>query len=176
MGLFDIIRSLLGGDDRDGNKQGSSDHRRDRPRPETGTEASVKGTDDSPEHDEEADADPVAADTDAAGSTGSLVDPPESAEDTAEPAEAAGPTPETPEAGDVEPDTDHDAVATPTPETPEEGPDLESVSGIGPAYATRLNEAGVRGVSDLLEADATAVAEETGISEKRISRWQERAG
>ncbi|PSP84345.1 hypothetical protein BRC83_05595 [Halobacteriales archaeon QS_1_68_17] len=47
----------------------------------------------------------------------------------------------------------------------------ETITGIGPAYSERLAGAGVETVGDLAAADADALAEETGISEKRIAGW-----
>lgn len=62
------------------------------------------------------------------------------------------------------------------PEQPAGGGDpLESVDGIGPAYAERLNEAGIEDVAELAAADAASVSDATGISEKRIGRWIDRA-
>lgn len=52
---------------------------------------------------------------------------------------------------------------------------VESVSGIGPAYAERLEAAGVETVADLLAADPEAIAAESDLSEKRVSGWQETA-
>ncbi|MFB6116886.1 helix-hairpin-helix domain-containing protein [Halosegnis sp.] len=98
---------------------------------------------------------PAAAGTDASGSTGSVVEESSSAA-AAEAAEAAGP-------GAADPDEAG------------EKRDVEAVSGIGPAYASRLADAGVDSVADLLEADADTLAEETGISAKRIGRWQDDA-
>lgn len=56
------------------------------------------------------------------------------------------------------------------------GGDLESLEGIGPAYAERLQEAGVRNVADLPGVDAGDLARETGIEEGRIRDWVEQAG
>lgn len=52
--------------------------------------------------------------------------------------------------------------------------DLESIEGIGPAYAERLREAGVADGADLAAADAETLAAETGIAEGRIRNWIER--
>lgn len=52
---------------------------------------------------------------------------------------------------------------------------VTSLSGIGPAYGERLAEAGIENVGDLRDADAAALADETGLSEKRVARWIERA-
>ena len=40
---------------------------------------------------------------------------------------------------------------------------------------SRLADAGVETVADLAEADTADLADESGISEKRISDWQEAA-
>lgn len=53
--------------------------------------------------------------------------------------------------------------------------DLESLEGVGPAYAERLQEAGVRNVADLPDVDAGDLARETGIAEGRIRDWAEQA-
>lgn len=52
--------------------------------------------------------------------------------------------------------------------------DLESIEGIGPAYAERLRTAGVTDAADLAEADLDALAAETGIGRSRIQGWVER--
>ena len=52
---------------------------------------------------------------------------------------------------------------------------LERVDGIGPTYAGRLRQAGVRRLSDLAEADATAVAEAADVSVDVASDWTEQA-
>jgi len=96
----------------------------------------------------------AAAGTDAAASTGSLTEEPPADAAAAEPAEAAGPTDEDDEGGIP----------------------VEEVSGIGPAYAQRLNDTGIESVGDLLAADPEDVAASTDLSPKRISRWQDAAG
>ncbi len=53
---------------------------------------------------------------------------------------------------------------------------IEDVEGIGPAYAAKLQEAGIRTTDDMLMAGATAtsrdkVATMTGISGKLILEW-----
>jgi predicted flap endonuclease-1-like 5' DNA nuclease len=101
---------------------------------------------------------PAASGTEAAGSTGSMVD----VEEGVEPAEAAGPAAENAPGADVV-----------SPEHVDDDPD--TIEGIGPAYAERLAGAGISTVGELAIADAEGVAEATGISEKRVSRWIERA-
>lgn len=49
------------------------------------------------------------------------------------------------------------------------------LKGIGDAYADRLASAGVDTVTALAAADPAELAAETGISEKRIGRWIDRA-
>jgi predicted flap endonuclease-1-like 5' DNA nuclease len=113
-------------------------------------------------------AEPTGSGDEAAG-TGSASPADESPDDgAAEPAEAAGAA------------TDHAAAAEPAADEPadpatDDAASVETISGIGPAYAARLADAGVESVPDLLAADADALAEETGISAKRIGRWMERA-
>ena len=57
---------------------------------------------------------------------------------------------------------------------------LEDIEGIGPSYAAKLKDAGVTTEEGLLEAGATKtgraeIAEKTGISEKLILGWVNRA-
>lgn len=49
------------------------------------------------------------------------------------------------------------------------------IKGIGSAYAERLAEAGIETVADLAQGDAESLTEETGISEKRLQNWIDRA-
>ena len=53
--------------------------------------------------------------------------------------------------------------------------ELESIDGIGPAYAERLREAGVADLDDLVAVDAEDLARESGIAAGRIRTWIERA-
>ncbi|ADJ15916.1 helix-hairpin-helix domain-containing protein [Halalkalicoccus jeotgali] len=52
---------------------------------------------------------------------------------------------------------------------------LREIKGIGPSYATKLSEAGVDSVADLAAADAGELSSATGLSEKRIQGWIDRA-
>jgi predicted flap endonuclease-1-like 5' DNA nuclease len=52
---------------------------------------------------------------------------------------------------------------------------VDTISGIGPAYAERLAEAGVETVGDLASADAASLADETDLGEGRVSDWIESA-
>ena len=170
MGVFKLLRTVFGL----GRSESTS-----------GTEVSVEhepeGGDDTDEEtesdtDEVSNADDaVAAETDAAASTGSMVEEPTSDPETAaEPAEAGA---------DVSDHSGTDTVAAesaeaagPVPDEPEGGDEpVENVNGIGPAYAKRLSDAGIETVTQLLDADPEAVADETDLSAKRISGWQENA-
>lgn len=62
-----------------------------------------------------------------------------------------------------------------TPSDQEASVALTDIKGIGSAYADRLVEAGVDAVDDLAAADAADLSEATGISEKRLQRWIDRA-
>lgn len=57
---------------------------------------------------------------------------------------------------------------------------LSLIEGIGEAYEVKLNEAGIKSIEALLDACATkkgrdALAEKTGISDKLILKWANRA-
>jgi predicted flap endonuclease-1-like 5' DNA nuclease len=52
---------------------------------------------------------------------------------------------------------------------------LRDIKGIGPSYETTLSEAGVETVEELADADADELAEDTGLSTKRLQRWIDRA-
>ena len=170
----------------------------DRDATDASTESVIKGTDetetestdagDDGEADEdEADAssaEGVAAETDAAASTETLVD--EAAGQ--EPAEAVAPT-ETPEddadaddeAADDEAAADRtaddsDTEADAGSESAEEPSEpVETLKGIGPAYAERLGSIGIESVADLAAADPEEVADGIDVSEKRVSGWVDRA-
>jgi predicted flap endonuclease-1-like 5' DNA nuclease len=117
---------------------------------------------------------PAAAGTDAAASTESLVDEDagDDADRAAEPAEAAGTAAGGEEADDGDDDDDDasggDAAAEPD--------DLTEIKGVGPAYADRLEDAGVTTFAGLAEADPEELAAATDLSPKRVGRWIDRAG
>ncbi|MFC6731220.1 MULTISPECIES: class III poly(R)-hydroxyalkanoic acid synthase subunit PhaC [unclassified Haladaptatus] len=52
-------------------------------------------------------------------------------------------------------------------------PDVESVDGIGPTYADRLREAGIKTVTDLAVADVATIAEVAKVSEERAQSWKD---
>ena len=168
MGVFDTIRSILGLD-------GSSDDEK--------TELTVESeSSDDPDIDESA-----AAGADATASTDSMTETPSSDPETAaEPAEAAGPAtddmePETaenieddlPDVEDADDEPESDTEAADESGGDSDGESVETVSGIGPAYAERLADAGVETIEELRVADASELAEQTELSEKRIAGWQE---
>lgn len=88
--------------------------------------------------------------------------------------------PDTPDQSLAAPDTPDQTFAAPDTRdqpAPEDrsAVELESIEGIGPAYATRLHEAGVTNVADLETVDPDDLAQESGIGEARIRGWVERA-
>lgn len=169
MGLLDRLKSVLGLDARgeEPTHRGNVDVTIERtpegdPSPETEAEAAVNGVEaeavGGAESGETAEAD--------AGVVAEPVAEPESAEpeveepeDAEEPAEAEEST---------EPDEPESAE-------PDERIPLEEIKGVGPAYAERLRDAGVDHAGALADADAEELAEETGLSAKRIGRWIDRA-
>ena len=52
---------------------------------------------------------------------------------------------------------------------------MDTLKGIGPAYADRLRSAGVETVAQLADADADDLGEEIDVSPKRVGRWIDRA-
>jgi predicted flap endonuclease-1-like 5' DNA nuclease len=268
MALLDKLKSLLGLDGEsnersNGNDAGVTVERDTRETPATESEAAVKGTDDpaatdtdaggstgsmvdadaepneaaepaeatgdvtDADHDPEAVADEgdesagttedaAAAGTDAAASTGSMVDPEPDADEAAEPAEVTtdvaddaddGVVIEEAEAETVETsdepvvtdtsaeiseaeggvaedaESEADAGTDDTSESAEPEPDdgtdaspsVDTLKGIGPAYADRLRSAGIETVAELSGADADALGDEIDVSPKRVARWIDRA-
>jgi len=135
------------------------------PEPRTETERAVKET---PPPAEPAEADEPAAEPSEVDDDSSVADEPTAvdeptAEDdsTAEPAEddASG----SPSADDASGDEPAAAEVNDDP--------VDTISGIGPAYASRLGEAGVETVGDLLAADVSALAAETDLGEGQLAKW-----
>jgi polyhydroxyalkanoate synthase len=54
-------------------------------------------------------------------------------------------------------------------------PDLEDLPGIGPAYASRLEAAGVTSVAALADADPVSLATDADVDEGRVRKWIEAA-
>lgn len=52
---------------------------------------------------------------------------------------------------------------------------LRQIRGIGPAYARRLEEAGIRSIVDLASASLDKVSDAVGLREEKIVDWQEQA-
>lgn len=64
-------------------------------------------------------------------------------------------------------------TAPPDHEPP--APDVTAVVGIGPVYAERLAQAGIRTVADLVASDADALAAAAGVGPSVAAAWLERA-
>jgi predicted flap endonuclease-1-like 5' DNA nuclease len=167
--------------------------------PDASTEAAVKGGDvgsDEPD-------DGAAAGTDATASTGTLVDE-ETGKEPAEAVGEPGSGDVDGTADDLESEDDaesdgadtEEATSTEAAEADDEAesdePDeagsddaesaadgatesLETIKGIGPAYAGRLKEFGIGTVGELAAADAADVADGIDVSESRVSDWIDRA-
>ena len=56
-----------------------------------------------------------------------------------------------------------------------EGSDLEKIDGIGPTYAERLREGGIRTVAELAAADPETVSELAQVGTGRVTDWIEQA-
>jgi len=78
------------------------------------------------------------------------------------------------ETGDDADDETTDAAVVEDVETTEDdvpGTDLQELDGIGPAYASRLEAAGIESIAELADAEPAVVAADTDIDEGRIRRW-----
>lgn len=75
---------------------------------------------------------------------------------------------------ETSPETDSNETESGSTDDPAPEP-VTAISGIGPAYAEKLAAAGIESVDDLRDADPASAAEESGISEGRISGWIEAA-
>jgi predicted flap endonuclease-1-like 5' DNA nuclease len=111
-------------------------------------------------------------DTDGPGpATGQGEEIPETKTDTGD----EGANPESLGAGEGE-DSAEPATTESDPEEPEtDGEPVDVIKGVGSAYAETLGEEGIESVDDLAAADPEMLAEETGISAKRVERWIGRA-
>lgn len=93
-------------------------------------------------------------------------------------AEAEETEPDDSEADSDEPDEtepeDTAAAETDSSGSQDDEP-VDVIKGIGPAYADRLEDAGVETVGNLATADADELAEEADISATRIQGWIDRA-
>jgi predicted flap endonuclease-1-like 5' DNA nuclease len=171
MGLLSKLKSVLGMEEESRSTGGGVDVTVEH-EPSTESEEAVKES----TAESEADVDePVATETDAAASTESLVDE-EHTDDpsrSAEPAEAGvadeGHSGAADEAAD---EADLDTSEAPDDENTES---VSTVKGIGPAYASRLEDAGVETVGDLSTVDPEELAERVDLSPKRVGRWVDRA-
>ena len=123
------------------------------------TEAATAETEADPAETGETEAESAAADEAVEAESGEPADTEESAEVTSE---TSGESTGTPAAGADEP---AGAPAT----------EVTVLSGVGPAYAASLAEAGIETVEQLADADARDVARRTTLSERRVRGWIEAA-
>jgi len=79
------------------------------------------------------------------------------------------------DADDDDTESDEDAASEAEPDAEPEPDDLTEIKGVGPAYADRLNDAGIATFAALADADADELAAETDLSPKRVGRWIDRA-
>lgn len=192
MSLLDKLKSLLGidstGESSTGDERtvGVTVERESGTDPDARTERAVKepvegdGTDvEEPEAEVEEPDDTEEAEGSEESAASEEAAPADEVEDAGEPAEAedieetAGTTDaeETTSTEDVEETASTEDAEE--PQAPSEAVDV--IKGIGPTYAGRLSDAGVETVADLATSDVESLAEETGVSEKRIRNWSQRA-
>jgi predicted flap endonuclease-1-like 5' DNA nuclease len=122
------------------------------------------------------DAAPTAEKTPDETDAGSAIREAEPADDAATEDESAAESADAEDAAD--PDNELEAAEAEDADEPEpegSGEPVDSIKGIGPAYADRLADADVETVAELAAADAAELAERTDISEKRIQGWIDRA-
>lgn len=133
------------------------------------TEAAVKGTDHA-DLDESAGADA----TDEAADEGDVEGDVEGDIEAVEGDEDEGGADE---AGEAEVESTEDVVteAEPAEESAGASEPVDVLNGVGPAYAGRLEDAGVETVADLASADPADLAAESDIAEGRLQGWIEQA-
>lgn len=185
MGLLKLIKAVMGLNGTESSaRSGASDSGgkdvdvtvEHEPEPATDSESAVKGTTDVEISDEtatEADATTeTVVETEVEPETGAEAEA--VTETDAEPDAESEPEPdaESEPESDVEPDADEvadDAESEPAVDGADEP--VDTISGIGPAYADRLSDVGIETVGDLVSVEAADVAAETDLSEKRVQRW-----
>ncbi|WP_232701015.1 helix-hairpin-helix domain-containing protein [Halobacterium wangiae] len=79
-----------------------------------------------------------------------------------------------PDVEEAEAETEADA-AEEDAEPADDGEPVTDLDGIGPAYAERLENAGVSTVAELAAADPEELAEQIDLSAKRVGRWVDSA-
>ena len=152
MGLISKIKSVLGvssnGQERSRERTGASATESE---PEASSERAVKGVEPASD-----DRPPEAGTATSAGET--------------ESPSIGGTGDENGAGGDVD-----ENGATGTEPAASTGEPVESIKGIGAAYAQRLADAGVDDVSDLARADPQELAAATDLGTGRVGKWIERA-
>jgi len=190
MALLQKLKSILGlgGSDRDPNQRRDVGVtvEREAGEPDRADESAGAGAEAGTEHDAGAEAeettpptgtDRQASETETATGAGSAA-----TEGSVEEAAASEPTGDAAsetaasEAGESTDETTASETADDTDEAePADDDDLEAITGVGPAYAQRLRDAGVGSVADLAAADPEELAEATDLSANRIGNWIDQA-
>jgi predicted flap endonuclease-1-like 5' DNA nuclease len=194
MSIIDTLKSILGLNRDQRGREGSDEPTvRVEHDPDASTESAVKGVEGDDGGDTPASAtddtaaEGVAAETEAAASTGSLLD--EGAADdpgrAAEQAEAAGPETRTVEVEStdadsesedhVDADSESEDHVDADSESEDASEDVRTIKGVGPAYGERLAEVGIETVADLAAADPESLAREADLPESRVEDWVGRA-
>lgn len=68
-------------------------------------------------------------------------------------------------------DEEHPHFRSTPPAPPVEHEDLTAIKGIGPVYAARLADAGIRSFRSLAEVDAATIATAVGTTEQAVDSW-----
>ena len=75
----------------------------------------------------------------------------------------------------TDPSPVQDSATTNNSESDEARQDLESIDGVGPVYAGRLQEAGIEDTGDLANLPYHEIIDITGVSESRAQDWHDQA-
>jgi predicted flap endonuclease-1-like 5' DNA nuclease len=159
MGLFQKLKSALGLSE---TRSSGSGHSEDvdvtvERAPSTEDEDAVKGTE------------TASSETEAAADSADGESDDQSAEEFETPAD------ETDAELDADTESNETADAGDGVEAAERTAPVTELKGIGPTYSDKLASADIETVSELAGADAAAIAEETDLSESRITGWIEKA-
>lgn len=153
----------------DGEPTSATERKRGDSEPTIETETQLEDSEAAPETETQYKDSEARDDTDDAMAAGpTAAKSTDSAADTSEQPETA------PQSGKSTDSADDTAPETETADGPT-GEPVNSIKGIGPAYADRLASVGIETVDDLAGRDAEALSEQTDISPKRLQGWIDRA-